>query len=183
MGSGIGSLDDVYETTIAYEKGVSCDTDFRVRRACLTSLGISKSLTAFRASPADQSGSWSCLHAIWLQGMRSKIYLRAHANFHRARTMLQQRHVRQVPTASVMPLDSFSLGTQTLWLLVVPSLAFTLLLSQALQERGVSPQTGTITRPRQADHLTKTGLDLSLEKARAWLFWKYYFPYATIRTV
>jgi hypothetical protein len=25
MGSGIGSLDDVYETTIAYEKGVSCD--------------------------------------------------------------------------------------------------------------------------------------------------------------
>jgi hypothetical protein len=25
IGSGIGSLDDVYETTIAYEKGVSCD--------------------------------------------------------------------------------------------------------------------------------------------------------------
>lgn len=23
MGSGIGSLDDVYETTVAYEKGVS----------------------------------------------------------------------------------------------------------------------------------------------------------------
>jgi len=24
MGSGIGSLDDVYDTTIAYEKGVGC---------------------------------------------------------------------------------------------------------------------------------------------------------------
>jgi hypothetical protein len=25
MGSGIGSLDDVYNTTIAFEKGVCCD--------------------------------------------------------------------------------------------------------------------------------------------------------------
>jgi hypothetical protein len=24
MGSGIGSLDDVYDTTVAYEKGVRC---------------------------------------------------------------------------------------------------------------------------------------------------------------
>jgi hypothetical protein len=24
MGSGIGSLDDVYDTTVAYEKGVCC---------------------------------------------------------------------------------------------------------------------------------------------------------------
>ena len=35
MGSGIGSLDDVYDTTVAYEKGVSddhlsCGTDLTI---------------------------------------------------------------------------------------------------------------------------------------------------------
>jgi hypothetical protein len=30
MGSGIGSLDDVYNTTVAYEKGVRCDQNNRL---------------------------------------------------------------------------------------------------------------------------------------------------------
>lgn len=72
MGSGIGSLDDVYETTIAYEKGVSIKSVGKMRRACLTSLGIPKSLASFRTPPVDQPCSWPCLYAVWLQGMRFK---------------------------------------------------------------------------------------------------------------
>ena len=38
MGSGIGSLDDVYDTTVAYEKGVSDSTCIRRCRFFNTNL-------------------------------------------------------------------------------------------------------------------------------------------------
>jgi len=64
MGSGIGSLDDVYETTIAYEKGV-CEL-FTGMLHRLTLAGLSESLTPLRPSTVDQFSGWSCLHALWL---------------------------------------------------------------------------------------------------------------------
>jgi len=65
MGSGIGSLDDVYETTVAFEKGV-CSIS-----PCLPQyliyLGLPKGVTTVRPAIAHQSRCWSRLDALWLQ--------------------------------------------------------------------------------------------------------------------
>lgn len=67
MGSGIGSLDDAYDTAVAFEKGVS-----NFRRGSLHSLigdvGLQKGFPSLCPPSLNQSCRWSCVNAVRLQG-------------------------------------------------------------------------------------------------------------------
>lgn len=68
MGSGIGSLDDVYDTTVAYEKGVSRETSIDSVDHSLNVLGLPQGFTTVCTQAINQPRRWPCVHAIRFQG-------------------------------------------------------------------------------------------------------------------
>lgn len=66
MGSGIGSLDDVYDTTVAYEKGVSDEPLLIPYKADF--LGLPEGLATVRTTTVDQPRGWPHLNALRFQG-------------------------------------------------------------------------------------------------------------------
>lgn len=67
MGSGIGNLDDAYNTAIAFDNGVR--SMLVMLRLLLTrTSGLPKGITTFRSTPPHQSRRRACIDAFWLQG-------------------------------------------------------------------------------------------------------------------
>lgn len=68
MGSGIGSLDDVYDTTVAYEKGVSMPGNAKSHPLILE-LGLQEGFSAVCTSTSHQSRCGPCIDALWIQSV------------------------------------------------------------------------------------------------------------------
>lgn len=67
LGSGIGNFDEVYDTVVAYDKGVRCvsrqDLNFRLTRA-----GLQKDFAAVCSEAADQSRGRAYIYEIRVYG-------------------------------------------------------------------------------------------------------------------
>lgn len=83
LGSGIGNLDEIYETSLAHHTDVSCHkTLAKIQTLTLHTTGIQESLTFVRPQDTNQPGSRSHRHEIRLPGAEP----RCHYSLHHRRT-------------------------------------------------------------------------------------------------
>jgi hypothetical protein len=88
----------------------------------------------------------------------------------RALIMPRPQHAQLAHIVLVTLHASFSLAMQMSWLQEVRNHAYIRSPSRDLQEREVWPRIGTIAPPKRADHLTKTEVASSLERAPVWSY-------------
>lgn len=177
IGSGIGNFEDVYNTSITYDKGATISTVTMSAWLILPNppRRLQESIPPLRAPSPNQPRRRPRRHEIWSPSTpalchvgepRTKPVNTIHSTV-RVPTQHPRPPVRPVPTPSETPPASSQQAKPMSWSRVPPKPACIPSRSPGSHERGVWRPGGMISLPRRAGRLIKTGEASSWAKARA----------------